>query len=415
MKRNLLHGLVAALLVATAQGQAAEPTGTINHLNWVEISRNQLSTQIMFDFDKPLLFKKRVDKEKHQLQFLFPGMNLKTFNPDMVTNKLLQLKAQGMISNITVSEKNTNGPKIMLAIEFAPFRSIEDRTTKIAEKHPNKLLIKWSTLESPNRLIVDIFLKEDLDKLTQKDAVFLHASNDVTQTDTKAMTNLNPSLPIREMRIIIDAGHGGTDTGAKAWGLMEKEIALDIAKRVYKKLKDSGYQTSLTRNRDIEISLKDRAQLACQLGAKRFISIHVNASADVKGHACGIETYYLNNTEMMPARERTGFLFVNLEKDVRAVYQVAKHLESTMQASQKLAESIQKSLLTSLNDNKFKPVNRGVKPEKFRTFLQSGVPAALVEVGFITNKSEAELMAKSSYRKNLAEGIYRGICTSLGQ
>jgi N-acetylmuramoyl-L-alanine amidase len=415
MKYNLLHGFVAALLVATAHGQGVESGNAINRLNWVEVSRNQLSTQIMFDFDKPLQFKKRVDKAKHQLQFLFPGMNLRSFNPNMVSTKLMQLKALGMISNVTVSEKNNNGPKIMLAIEFSPYRTTTDKATNATATYPNKLLIKWSTLENPNRLIVDIFLKEDLDKLTQRDAVFLHATNDVMQTDTNAMANLNPPVPIGEMRIVIDAGHGGPETGAKAWGLVEKEIALDIAKRVYKKLKDSGYQTSLTRNRDVKISLKDRAQLACQLGAKRFVSIHVNASADIKGHACGIETYYLNNTEMMPARERTGFLFVNLEKDVRAVYQVARHLQATMQASQKLAQSIQQNLLLTLNDNKFKPVNRGVKPEKFRTFLQSGIPAALVEVGFITNKREAELLATSSYRKNLAEGIYRGIRASLGQ
>lgn len=169
-------------------------------------------------------------------------------------------------------------------------------------------------------------------------------------------------------RIMLDPGHGGHDSGAAANGLLEKNVVLDISRKTQSILEQHGYTVKLTRNDDVFLSLEERVALANSWGADQFISIHANGYPDPGAN--GIETYY--------------------------------HPSSP--AGKTIATSIQTGLINETNS-----VNRGVKEETFYVLRNSKMPASLVEVGFITNQSEASKLADDSYREQLANAIAKGI------
>jgi len=185
--------------------------------------------------------------------------------------------------------------------------------------------------------------------------------------------------------IVIDPGHGGNDSGAVrkhrrglifSYKLKEKDINLDIAKRVKRYLRGTDTRVILTRERDEFISLKNRVKLAKKYKADIFVSIHANAAWDKK--MMGIETYYPRK-----ARNKSG----SLRKE-----------------SMKLAESIHESLIRHMRAR-----DRGIKKAMFYVLRNAYMPAVLVEVGFISNYYEAKLLRKSSYRKKVAQVIVQGI------
>ncbi|MFA6263163.1 MAG: N-acetylmuramoyl-L-alanine amidase [Candidatus Babeliales bacterium] len=381
-----------------------------NHLNWVEICKNKLSTQIMFDFSGPVLVQHEIDKQKHNLCLTFPGMTLLSFNPESVMPKMDELKKSGLIKSIAISERTGDNPAVVFTLEFASHRDCQEETTQTVEHKRNQFLVKWNTIDSPYRLIVDIFMKEDLEKIIHKDAVLLQAANDVQQYGLKVVATTPPPSDHSHTRITIDAGHGGQDTGARGYlGLLEKDIALDISQRLYTMLKNDGYNVLLTRTEDKELSLFERSQLAHQLGTNLFVSIHVNASQNKQDTTWGVETFYLTGQELMNQRGKTGYLFVNMPKDISVISKIDNNIQQTMDQSKTLAQSIQQNIISTLADRGVATNNRGVKQEKFRVLLRAEVPAALVEVGFITNRNEANRLAKTTYRATVASGVYDGI------
>lgn len=207
----------------------------VNRLNWVEISQNRLSTQIMFDFVKPVHVKQDIDKPKRQLQLTFPGMRLQDFNPGQVVPKFSLLKSMGLVNCVEVFQTTGSITQVVVAIEFAPSRIVKN-ADNTESSQVNKFVIKWSTLERPYRLILEVFMKESLDNM-QRDAVLLHASNDTVTSDVVSQRS-DVISKAAEHRVVIDPGHGGSDTGAKGYrGLVEKEISLEIAKNVQAMLK----------------------------------------------------------------------------------------------------------------------------------------------------------------------------------
>ncbi len=403
---------VAALCQIVSCNLSAIAPKDFNRLNWVEVSHNKLSTQIMFDFAQPVFFKPSVQKARNLLRLVFPGMNGQNFDAQKVLSKLTILQQCGLVKHIAITEVPKDQTKaITMAIEFAPDQGAEVEQKNAAAK--NKFLIKWSTIESPHRLIIDIFRKDNLDKLTHKDAILLHATNKTQQYDVDIIPK-HLSVNQRSPRIIIDPGHGGSDTGTKGHlGLIEKDLSLDIAKRVHLMLKKRGYNALLTRHNDKEVSLLERAHLAHQLGGDFFVSIHVNSSGSMLKNSWGIETFYLDGCNLLPSHNQTGLFFVNCEDNQDTVKNLHNHMAKSFNYSKNLAGSIQNSLINTLKEKNIPYNNRGIKPEKFRLFLfQQNIPTALVEVGFLTNLHEAKRLSHRAYRNIIADGICEGIRAS---
>jgi N-acetylmuramoyl-L-alanine amidase len=215
---------------------------------------------------------------------------------------------------------------------------------------------------------------------------FLIAPNDDPGTDPRIAAMLNPDLPT----IVIDAGHGGQDPGAKANGLVEKELTLDMAQRVEKLLQLNGFRTSLTRKDDTFVSLPDRASLANKHDHSIFVSIHFNNSINAAAH--GLETFYASQ-KVAQDPEWSWAAFLPRRRPLEA-----------LDTGENLAGLIQTALVTRVEGE-----NRGAKGRAFYVIRHTRAPAVLVECGFISNPFEAKLIATPEYRERLAMAVAEGV------
>jgi N-acetylmuramoyl-L-alanine amidase len=388
------------------------PAQELNRLNWVDVTKGRFSTQIMFDFAHPVFVKKKLVKEKLQLRLSFPGMQLAQFDAQQVIAKLSRLKVEGIVANVEVIEKNTkNIPKVIVAIDFAKNREITLGGKKEIRK--NTLVIKWNKLDDPARLIFDIFTPETLEQLKEKEKVVLQAHNDSVKSDTDVAQGKQenkerePAAP--SYRIVLDAGHGGDDNGAKYFGLKEKELTLDITTRMRDLLREEGFIVLLTRQDDSDVSLAQRAELAQQLNANLFVSVHVNASPNDQERVQGIETFYLDPSEFLPPARQGGFIFVNIQTDVSLCKAIDSFLQETTNVSKKFALCVQKNILSVLQESGVKVNDRGIKRKFLRVLFLNQMPTVLVEVGFVSHKGEAKRLCNPEYQQLLAQGICKGV------
>jgi N-acetylmuramoyl-L-alanine amidase len=219
-------------------------------------------------------------------------------------------------------------------------------------------------------------------------------------------------------RIVLDPGHGGHDPGAIGPNnLNEKDVVLDIALKLRKLFEnDPNIEIFLTRETDIFIPLEQRTAIANSRNADLFVSIHANASP--RRDAKGIETYLLNwaNDEQamkVAARENAISLKkmkkMNDSRDILAIMLGDLRRDNKRDESLKLANLIQKNMVTGLNKNYTHIVDHGVKQALFYVLFGAQMPSVLVEVSFISNPLEEKMLARDVYRGEIAQSIAAGI------
>ena len=212
--------------------------------------------------------------------------------------------------------------------------------------------------------------------------------------------------------VIIDPGHGGKDPGAIGYhNIKEKHIVLDISKELGNFLKKEMPHINIiyTRDDDTFLGLKNRTDLANKNQGHIFISIHANSSSAKT--ARGYEIYLLQPNSVGDAidvavRENASIVFENNPNQYEQNQMIASVAEQTyLQESEKLAVLIQTSIKKELPKTR----NRGIKQAGFHVLVGAAMPKVLIETGFLTNKSEAQLLNKSSYRSQFAYGIFKGV------
>jgi N-acetylmuramoyl-L-alanine amidase len=213
--------------------------------------------------------------------------------------------------------------------------------------------------------------------------------------------------------IVVDAGHGGKDQGAKsAKGAHEKDVNLTIARHVKTILVNRfKYKVVMTRKNDTFIPLKERSAIANNRNADLFVSIHANAAKRKSAH--GIETYFLgtsNNDRALATAARENGELVHSVKDDQVQEILASLITTTkINDSSRLAGTVQENLFRS-SRKKFRELkNLGVKEGPFYVLHGADMPSILVEVGFLTNRKEARMLTKSDYLYRLASSIAEGI------
>lgn len=175
--------------------------------------------------------------------------------------------------------------------------------------------------------------------------------------------------------VVVDAGHGGKDPGAVVAGVKEKDVVLDIVLRIFELARGGPVEVVLTRATDRYVGLKERVKFAEEVGAALYLSVHANYLSDTRVH--GIEVW-VDNTR------KPG------------------------DPSWRLARAVLRELVSITG-----APDRGVHSQKLY-LRHTRLPAALVEVGYLTNPAERRLLLDPGYREELARGILQGIYDFLG-
>ena len=219
------------------------------------------------------------------------------------------------------------------------------------------------------------------------------------------------ALGLKIGRIVIDPGHGGHDTGTIGpSGLMEKDLVLDVARRLGTLLSNRlGADVVYTRDDDTFIPLESRTAIANEEQADLFVSIHANSSDDPD--ARGVETYYLNFTSSADALEVAARENAAFDKSVHELQDLIKKiaLKDKIDESREFASDVQKALYTGLSAKSPAFRDRGVKKAPFVVLIGANMPSILAEISFVSNPTDERKLEGGAYRQKIAESLYRGI------
>jgi len=307
-------------------------------------------------------------------------------NPDRI---YFDLKNTSIAKEIKTSLPVGDG--ILKTVRASQFNNVTVRVVLDIEEISD---FKSFVIDNPARLVIDLYGKS---KKTEK-----------------------PDISSARRRIVIDAGHGGHDPGAVGpKKLYEKDVVLDIALKLKEILmRDPLNEVFLTREKDVFIPLEERTAIANKKKADLFVSIHANASP--RRTAKGIETYLLNWTDdeeanRVAARENAISLkkMKAMNKQMDTVETILSGLmrENKRDESIKLANYIQRSMISNLDNNYQHVLDLGVKQALFYVLFGAKMPSVLVEVSFISNPLEENLLSQDSYRSEVANAIAEGLNT----
>ncbi|MGC2298987.1 MAG: N-acetylmuramoyl-L-alanine amidase [Acidobacteriaceae bacterium] len=219
------------------------------------------------------------------------------------------------------------------------------------------------------------------------------------------------ALGLKINRIVIDAGHGGHDSGTLGpGGLEEKDVVLDVALRLGRLLKQRlGADVIYTRSDDTFIPLETRTAIANQAQADLFISVHANSSPDTS--ARGVEVYYLNFTSSADALEVAARENASSDESIHQLSDLVKKiaLQDKINESRAFADDVDQSLYAGLDQGNAGLKDRGVKKAPFVVLIGANMPSILAEISFLTNPDDAEELREPQYRQRIAESLYRGV------
>ncbi len=228
---------------------------------------------------------------------------------------------------------------------------------------------------------------------------------------------INKAISQEKFKIVIDAGHGGKDPGRpNSNGILEKNIVLTMALNLGRELKEDGNEVIYTRDKDVFLTLRQRAKIANEADADLFISIHCNAFPDSRVY--GTETFvyglHVSKANFDVALKENEVIF--LEEDFEKNYQGfdPKAPESLIGLTLMQEEYLDQSILLAsfIQDNfskKLKLKNRGVKQSGFWVLHNTYMPSVLIETGFISNPKEGAYLNSAKAQKDIAHNIFNAV------
>lgn len=218
-------------------------------------------------------------------------------------------------------------------------------------------------------------------------------------------------LGLKIGRIVVDAGHGGHDTGtAGPAGLLEKDLVLDVSHRLGALIQSRlGAEVVYTRNDDTFIPLERRTEIANEQKADLFLSIHANSSP--ASSSSGVETYYLNFTSNKDAMEVAARENASSQKTVFELKDLLQRiaLQDKVEESRQFAEQIQRSLYAGSARLNPRTRDRGVRKAPFVVLIGASMPSVLAEIGFVSNPRDESLLKRPEVRQKIAESLYKGL------
>jgi N-acetylmuramoyl-L-alanine amidase/putative methionine-R-sulfoxide reductase with GAF domain len=303
---------------------------------------------------------------------------------------------ESLLNRIRIAQPVAGMTRIVLETKANPNFSVS------LEPNPYRLVIELRKIGAPPKGAINLFPDVEAEKKLL--AI-------VIPPPTKEDLQLRARVP--QMRIVVDAGHGGWDLGTVGRrGLLEKDLVLEIAERLGKLLQSRlGAEVIYTRQDDNYIPLDERAEIANQARADLFISVHANYS-DLPS-ARGVETYY-TNTFSAPGSKEAGAKDADSHASLTAkgngtLTLTAADLHERIEQSRRLAASVQRALYGTLSAQNPGLRDRGVKEAGFVVLTESAMPGILAEVSFVSSPTDEQKLRSDGYREEIAEALYRGI------
>ena len=318
----------------------------------------------------------------------------------------------GLLNRIRVAENRSGVTRVVLEVTGAEDYSV-------------------FSLPNPFRLVVDIRGPARAE-LAQKETPPAAAPAPAAATTAPPATNAGATLPqpppvpqptregnhtltralgLKVGRIVIDPGHGGHDTGTIGpTGFMEKDLSLDVARRLGKLLEEQfGAEVIYTREDDTYVPLENRTALANEKQADLFLSIHANSSR--KSAVRGIETFYLNVTNDPEALELASRENALAQTSVHELQDIVRKItrNEKLAESRELARGIQESLYKELRKQSREIKSRGVKQAPFVVLIGANMPSVLAEVAFLSNREDEQLLKSPQGRQAVAEALLAGM------
>lgn len=231
--------------------------------------------------------------------------------------------------------------------------------------------------------------------------------------NTDGARSLTRVLGLKLERVVLDPGHGGHDVGTNgSGGLLEKDLVLDVAKRLGVLIQERlGSQVIYTRSDDTFIPLEQRTKIANDNKADLFLSIHANSSP--YRSVSGVETYYLNFTTSKTALDVATRENASSQLSIYDLKDLLRKiaLKDKIAESHEFADCIQESMqtLAARTNSAARNKDRGVKKAPFVVLIGASMPSVLAEIGFLSNAHDEALMKKAEYRQKIAEALYKGV------
>lgn len=369
-------GHVSAPEAASPSGNLSAVAGDdgIGHVLGVRFYSDETNTRVVFDLDRPI---------QHQIG--------EAQSPPRL---FVDLVGAELAANLprTFDVGGTGVRQVRLALN-------RPGVVRIVVDLRSEAPYSFFRLSDPARLVVDVPGRGMADKLT-------HARRPAAPEGGSEARQLN--LGVR--RIVIDPGHGGTAPGAIGRsGVTEKELVLDISRRLAEDLRRSDYEVIMTRDGDRSLDLEERPGLATSAAADLFVSIHINSASSEK--LSGFETYYLDLATDPTAAETAARENSQASGGVGNLDEVLDDIvkNANKRESRDLAHSIQDSLVLQINKNYDKVRDLGVKHAPFIVLVGAEMPAVLVECSFVSNPTEEKRLRDPEYRQQIADAIHIGI------
>jgi N-acetylmuramoyl-L-alanine amidase len=408
----------ASLTVAalpTLQGQTVDPqqsTGRAPFVKKIQTWNLADSARVIVTLDGTVALKSAIIQSPERIYF---DLQKATLGPDLAHNSIAL--NDGLLKSVHIAQNRPDTVRVVLDADGAKNYST------ILLSSPYRLVIEVHAQAQP----FQIALSGPATKITPMTPVKSRASLDIKNAALQPPSSPKPTrdgqssltreLGLKISRIVIDAGHGGYDTGTIGpHGLLEKDLCLDVALRLGALIEQKlpGAEVIYTRKDDTFVPLEDRTAIANDAKADLFISIHANSSHDPD--ARGIETYYLNfssSPDSMEVATRENSVSQQSVHDLQdLIKKIARN--DKIEESKELAGDIQDSLTQRLQLVSRDERNRGVKKAPFVVLIGANMPSILSEISFVSNPNDERLLKKTDQRQRIADGLLRGITSYLG-
>ena len=348
-------------------------------------------TRIVIDFDKEVSFKRDRLANPDRLYF--------DFDNTVAMKSLVEQNFEvddGFLKQIRVGQNTFRKARVVLDL-----KSIETYEV-FSLYHPYRIVIdvqgtKSARIPAPTEPTPTV-------AVTPESAVIKPP-----ETNGNGKYSLARQLGLKVRRIIVDPGHGGQDPGAMSGSLREKDITLDVARRLRTLLETKyDFEVLMTRDSDRFVPLEERTAYANSHSADLFVSVHVNSSRNKR--ARGIETYYLNFATTPEAMEVAARENAISEKNMGELQKLttAIALNSKIDESRDFAGLVQTNLVSHLKKQYAIP-SLGVKQAPFYVLIGAHMPSILAEISFLSHQQESRLLTDTSYRQSIAEGLATGV------